>query len=163
MFRRILFMFLVSSLAPALAFAESATPCNLVDQKALLALELSAHTTKMEHKEISIPTVATRQFADTCIFTPPNALAPSLTVTTTPMPLGSETTKPSCVDKPLAKAGLFICSATIKNRHLAFVLLTEPSSMEAMKSVFPAQVERLIKELAGPAVKVSAAKVTATK
>ena len=158
MFRRMLVMFLVSFLAPALAFAESAAPCNLVDQKALLALELSAPTIKMEHKEIPITAGATRQFVDTCIFTPPNTPSPSLSVTTTPMPFGNQTTTHSCVDKSLPKAGLFICSASLKNSYLTFVLLTGPSSKDAMKSVFPAQVERLIKGLAGAAAKVSAAK-----
>lgn len=163
MFHRILVLFLVSSLAPAFAFAESSAPCNLVDQEALVALELSAHTAKMEHKEISGTAGVTRQFVDTCIFTPPNAPSPSLAVTATPMHLGKQATTHSCADKSLPNMGLFICNAALKNSHLTFVLVTRPSSEAAMKSVFPAQVKRLIESLVGPAAKVSAAKVSATK
>ena len=69
MFHRILVICLVSFLAPALALAEPLAPCKLIDQQALLALGLSAHTIKMEHKEIPITAGATRQFTDSCTYT----------------------------------------------------------------------------------------------
>lgn len=156
MFHRNLVIFLVASIAPALAIAQSATPCNVVDQQARIALELGTHTAKAEHKEIPVKAGEARQFVDTCIYTPSDTAPSSLTVTSMAMPMSHQTTPPSCDDKSIPSAGLFICSARVKSTLLTFVLMTKSSSQAVMKTVFPAQVERLTKALAGKAEKVSA-------
>lgn len=147
---------LVSSLSPAFASTDPVgAPCNLVDQDALVALNLGDHKTKEDHEKITDTKDAASRNIDTCTFTSQAAPFPFLTVTTTLLPQGVKTAKPSCSDKVLpggadgsAKMALAVCTATVGNTFMSFVLMTNDASDTAMKSTFRTQIERLTDGLA---------------
>ncbi|MRV71223.1 hypothetical protein GJ700_05755 [Duganella sp. FT92W] len=161
---QLLALTLASSLSSPMAFAESAgAPCNVMDQQALDAFNLgdykmTAEQSTTEHKKIPEgPSDLPTQITYTCTYTPKDGLSPSLTVTTAASPHSAHITKPACSDQLLVAANdkmipggmaMTMCSTTAKNNFLTFILMTNASSADAMKSALPAQVERLVNDLA---------------
>jgi hypothetical protein len=152
MFRSFLALFLVAYLAPSLAFAQSAgTPCDFVDQEVLNALKLGHHSMKVVNSKVAGTNGAQAKNLDTCTFTPPqNAPSPSLSVTSAEMPSGLQALKPSCSEKLVGELEFAICTGTVRNSLVTFVLLGERSHVGWAKKAFPIQIERLLKRLAGP-------------
>lgn len=151
MFRSFLALFLVAFLAPSLAFAQSAgAPCDFVDQEVLNALELGHHSKTVVNSKVAGTNGAQRKALDTCAFTPPqNAHSPSLSVTIAEMPSGLQALKPSCSEKSAGEWEFSMCTASVSNSLVTFVLLEERSHGSSAKKVFPIQIERLIKRLGG--------------
>lgn len=158
MFRNFLALFLVLFLAPALAFAESAAPCKLLDREALTSLNLGAHTMKVERKETPGEKGAPPVTVHVCAYTLATGELPTLNVTTTAMPAGIQTLKPSCTQRSSNGLELFICTAIVRNTFATFILSTKPFLGIAMKSQFPAEIERLMTRLAEPGSKGTSAR-----
>ena len=148
---------LVSSLSPAFAAKGPVSgPCNVIDREALVALKLGDHKTKeVREKTTDTTQAASPIVVDTCTFTSRAAPFPSLSVTTTLLPDGVKTVKPTCSDKPLpggeggpAGMEMAVCTATVGRTFMSFVLITSDASDTALKSTFRSHVERLTDGLA---------------
>ena len=153
----LLALFLVSSLAPAVAFAESAeAPCNLLDREALVALKLDDHKAKVEHKKVASTAGLPPQSIDLCTFTPRSAALPALTVTTSVVSKSIQTSKPFCTSNSTPRVDIATCNANVKGSIVTFMMATKPSSGAATASTFPSHIEGLIKRLSGVASKGTA-------
>jgi hypothetical protein len=148
---------LVSSLSPAFAGTGLVdAPCKLIDREALVALKLGDHKTKETREKSTDATQASSPIVvGTCNFTSRAAPFSSLSVTTTMLPEGVKTAKPTCSDEPLtggaggpAGMEMAICNATVGNTFLTFILITNDASDTAMKSTFRSHIERLTDGLA---------------
>lgn len=152
MFRNFLALFLVAGLAPSLVFAQSASaPCDFVDQKVINALELGHHAMKAVNSKVAGTTGAPRKTLDICTFTPPkDSRLPSFSVTIAEMPAGVQALKPNCTEKLVDEWDIAVCTASVNNSLVTYVLMVERTQDGSAKKLFPVHIERLIKRLAGP-------------
>lgn len=149
MFRSFLAIFLVASFVPLSASAQSAAAaCDFVDQEVLNALELDHHLIKAAHSKVAGTNGVQGKKLDTCTITPPqNANSPSLSVTIGEMPSGAQALKPTCSEKSAGEWDFAVCTASVGNSLVTFVLLGDRGQDGSAKKTFPYQIERLIKRL----------------
>jgi len=156
---KLLALFMVSTLSPTVAFAQSADAiCNLADQKALVALKLGEHKITVQRREgPKTPHMAT-QVTYTCTISPRNAGLPSLIISTAVLPTSTpKVVRSSCSSSPLPHMVLYKCTTVERNTFVVLTLLMKGSPDGAMEGTFRAQVERLFGGLAGESSKGVAA------
>ena len=142
---KLLALFIVSTLFSTMAFAQpDGAICNLVDQKALVALKLGEHKIKVERKETPKTSREPAQVTYTCTISPRDVGLPSLIITTAVLPTSApEVIKPSCSSSPLGRLTLYGCTATERSTFVTLTLLTKGSPDVAMERTFRSEVERL--------------------
>lgn len=141
---------LVLVIFPAAAIAaQAASPCDLVDHEALIALKLDNPKTTTQHREIPASKDNPKQDVDSCTFTPHDTPLPSLTVTAAALPASANMVKPSCNWSWIPGMDIGTCSATAKNTLITFAVTAKRGADPAIKIVFPSQVERMVGRFAG--------------
>lgn len=155
MCNKLLALFIASTLSPTMAFAQSeGATCNLVDQKALVALKLGEHKITVKRKEGPKTSHVPTQVTDTCTISPRDAGLPSLIITTAVLPPSTPKStqkafRPSCSSSPLPRMTLYKCTTVERNTFVILTLLTKGSPDVAMEGTFRSQVERLFGGQAG--------------
>lgn len=142
---KLLALFMLSTLSATMAFAqpEDAT-CNLVDQKALVALKLGEHKIKVERKEWPKTSHVPTQVTYVCAISPKNAGLPSLIISTAALPTrAAKVIKPSCSSSRLPRITVYGCNIVDRSTYVSLTLLTKGAPDVAMDRTFRSQVERL--------------------
>jgi|WetSurMetagenome_2_1015567.scaffolds.fasta_scaffold238515_1 hypothetical protein len=157
---KLLALFLVSTLFPTMALAQPENAvCNLVDQKALSALNLGEHKITVKRSEGAKSSQKPTQATDSCTITPPYGGLPTLSVSTAVVAMRStKVSKPACHSSPLPSMALYECTLIERNNFVVLTLLTKGSPDAALEASFRAQVERLFGGGAGENSKGAAAR-----